>query len=112
TEHSPNNATADANGDIVVNPGDRMPSIPQNVFKLRAAWRAADAVDFGAGMIAAGSQLARGNENNQDSRGRVAGYTVFNLDAHWRFPRGWEALAQGEHPFHTQYEAVRLLARD
>src|SRR5215471_13801682 len=112
TEHSPNNATADASGDIVVNPGDRMPSIPQNVFKLRAAWRAADAVDFGAGMIAAGSQLARGNENNQDSRGKVAGYAVFNLDAHWRFARGWELFAEIDNLFNTKYETVGLLGRN
>src|SRR5262245_32694214 len=87
-EHSPNNSTADGNGDIQVNPGDRIPGIPQNVLKLRGAWRVADDVEFGAGMIAAGSQLARGNENNQDDRGKVAGYTVFNLDARWRFARG------------------------
>lgn len=112
TEHSPNNAAADANGDIEVSPGDRISGIPQNVFKLRAAWRAADAVDLGAGMIAAGSQLARGNENNQDSRGKVAGYTVFNLDAHWRFARGWELFAEVDNVFNTQYETVGLLGRN
>jgi outer membrane receptor protein involved in Fe transport len=112
TEHSPNNATADGNGDIQVSPGDRIPSIPRNVLKLRAAWRAADAVDLGAGMIAAGSQLARGNENNQDSRGKVAGYTVFNLDAHWRFARGWELFAEVDNLFNTKYETVGLLGRN
>jgi outer membrane receptor protein involved in Fe transport len=112
TAHSPNNATADANGDIQVSPGDRMPSIPQSVFKLRAAWRAADAFDLGAGMIAAGSQLARGNENNQDSRGKVAGYTVINLDAHWRFARGWELFAEIDNLFNTKYETVGLLGRN
>jgi iron complex outermembrane receptor protein len=112
TEHSPNNATADANGDIVVNPGDRMPGIPQSVFKLRAGWRVADAFNVGAGMIASGSQLARGNENNQDSRGRVAGYTVFNLDAHWRFARGWELFAEVDNLFNAKYETVGLLGRN
>ncbi|HET7765687.1 MAG TPA: TonB-dependent receptor [Burkholderiales bacterium] len=112
TEHSVNNAVADANGDIQVSPGDRIPAIPQNVFKLRAAWRAADAVDLGAGMIAAGSQLARGNENNQDSRGKVAGYAVFNLDAHWRFARGWELFAEVDNLFNTKYETVGLLGRN
>ena len=29
TEHSPNNAGADANGDIQVNPGNRIPAIPR-----------------------------------------------------------------------------------
>jgi outer membrane receptor protein involved in Fe transport len=112
TEHSPNNATADGNGDIQVSPGDRIPSIPRNVLKLRAAWRAVDAVDLGAGMIAAGSQLARGNENNQDSRGKVAGYTMFNLDAHWRFARGWELFAEVDNLFNTKYETVGLLGRN
>jgi len=112
TEHSPNNATADANGDIQVSAGDRMPGIPQNVFKLRGTWRADDGIELGAGMIAAGSQLARGNENNQDSRGRVAGYAVFNLDGRWRFARRWELFAEVDNLFNTKYETVGLLGRN
>jgi outer membrane receptor protein involved in Fe transport len=112
TEHSPNNATADASGDIQISPGNRIPGIPQNVFKLRGAWRAGDEVEFGAGMIAAGSQLARGNENGQDSRGKVAGYAVFNLDARWRFARGWEIFAEIDNVFDARYETVGLLGRN
>jgi len=87
------------------------PRHPQNVFKLRGAWRAGDSVDIGAGMIAAGAS-SRGNENNQDSRGRVAGYAVFNLDARWRFARGWELFAEIDNLFNTRYETVGLLGRN
>ena len=112
TEHSPNNSAADANGDIQVGPGDRIPGIPRNIFKLRAAWRAADAVDLSAGMIAAGSQLARGNENNQDARGRAPGYAVFDFDARWRFARGWELFAEVDNLFNTKYETLGILGRN
>lgn len=112
TEHSPNNAGADANGDIQVNPGNRIPAIPQNVFKLRAGYLISDGFDVGGGMIAASSQLARGNENNQDPRGKVAGYAIFNLDAHWRFARGWELFAEVDNVFNARYETVGLLGRN
>ena len=112
TEHSPNNATADANGDISVSPGNRIPGIPQNIFKLRAGWRAVDDVEIGAGMIAAGSQLARGNENNGDPRGKALGYAVFNLDAHWRFARAWQLFAEIDNLFNTKYETLGILGRN
>ena len=112
TEHSPNNASADANGDIQVGPGSRIPGIPQNILKLRAAWRASDGLDLSAGMIAASSQLARGNENNRDDRGKAAGYAVFNLDARWRFARGWELFAEVDNLFNTKYETLGILGRN
>lgn len=112
TEHSPNNASADAGGDIQVGPGNRIPGIPQNIFKLRAGWRAVDDVELGAGMIAASSQLARGNENNGDVRGTVPGYAVFNLDARWSFARGWEVFAEVDNLFNTKYETLGILGRN
>jgi iron complex outermembrane recepter protein len=109
SERSPNNATADANGDIAVNPGDRIPGIPQNIFKLRAGWRFGEGFEVGGSLYAATGQLARGNENNQDSRGRVPGYAVFNLDARWRFARGWELFGEIDNLFNTQYETLGVL---
>jgi outer membrane receptor protein involved in Fe transport len=112
TEHSPNNASADANGDIQVNSGNRIPGIPQNIFKLRAGWRFGDSIDVGAGMVAAGSQLARGNENNQDPRGKAAGYAVFNLDARWAFARSWELFGEIDNPTNAKYETFGVLGRN
>ncbi len=40
-EHSPNNASADATGTIVVHSGDRIPGIPADLLKLRARLRPA-----------------------------------------------------------------------
>ncbi len=90
TEFSPNNSSADAIGDIQVQSGDRIPGIPRNILKLRAAYYFGAGFTLGGGMFAQDSQYVRGNENNQDSSGKIPGYAVFNLDARWNFARGWE----------------------
>ena len=67
TEFSPNNSSADAIGDIQVQSGDRIPGIPRNILKLRAAYYFGAGFTLGGGMFAQDSQYVRGNENNQDS---------------------------------------------
>ena len=66
-ESSPNNSTADADGTIEVQPGDRLPSLPRNAFRLRADWTSGPFA-IGATLAAFDSQYARGNENNADPR--------------------------------------------
>jgi outer membrane receptor protein involved in Fe transport len=109
TEQSPNNATADANGDIQVSPGDRIPSIPQNILKLRLGYSIRADLSVGAGMYAASGQFARGNENNQDPSGKVPGYAVFNLDARWTFAPGWQLFGEINNLFNTKYETFGVL---
>jgi iron complex outermembrane recepter protein len=109
SEHSPNNSAADANGDVQVSPGDRIPGIPQNIFKLRAGVLVAERFILGASLYAASDQLARGNENNEDPAGRVAGYTVVNLDARWRFARNWELFGEIDNLFNAKYSTLGVL---
>jgi len=85
TEHSPSNSTADANGDIQVQPGNQIPGIPRHLFKAGTEYTFAQNWSIGASMYAATSQFARGNENNLDANGRVQGYMIFNIDARWMF---------------------------
>lgn len=40
-------------------------------------------MELGAGLIAASRQYAHGDENNADRNGRLPGYAVVNLDAHY-----------------------------
>ena len=79
---SPENSSADANGAISVRPGNRIPGIPADSFKLRVLYQQGR-LELGAGLIAASRQYAHGDENNADRNGRLPGYAVVNLDAHY-----------------------------
>jgi outer membrane receptor protein involved in Fe transport len=109
TEFSPNNSSADAIGDIQVQSGDRIPGIPRNILKLRAAYYFGAGFTLGGGMFAQDSQYVRGNENNQDSSGKIPGYAVFNLDARWNFARGWELFGMVNNLFNRKYETAGVL---
>jgi outer membrane receptor protein involved in Fe transport len=109
TEFSPNNSSADAIGDVQVQSGDRIPGIPTNIFKLRAAYAFGGGFTLGGGMFAQDSQYVRGNENNQDPNGKIPGYTVFNADARWNFARGWELFGMINNLFNRKYETAGVL---
>jgi iron complex outermembrane receptor protein len=61
TESSSNNPDADINGNIQVKPGDRLPDIPANVFKLGVDYKATEAWTVGGGAIAASGQFLFGD---------------------------------------------------
>jgi len=109
TEFSPNNSSADAVGDIQVQSGNRIPLIPANILKLRAAYAFGGDFTFGGGMYAQDRQYVRGNENNQDASGSIPGYAVFNLDASWTFARGWQAFGMVNNVFNRKYETAGVL---
>ena len=68
-QHSPANSSADANGDIVVASGNRIPGIPQHTLRVRLDYAANDALTLR--RQPGGQQLvrARGDENKQDMHG-------------------------------------------
>jgi len=59
------NSTADANGDIQVSPGNRIPGIPRHHLNAVANYDLTDRITVGAGAVAVSRQFARGNDNNQ-----------------------------------------------
>jgi len=109
TESSPSNTTADAVGDIQVQPGDRLPLIPRNILKLRVAYLFGESFTLGAGMYAQDSAFVRGNENNLDPSGTISGYAVFNVDARWKFAPGWELFGQINNIFNRKYNSSGVL---
>ncbi|MGB8599250.1 MAG: TonB-dependent receptor, partial [Burkholderiales bacterium] len=84
TAHSPNNSSADANGDVAVQPGNKLTGIPQQAFKFRAEYNWDENFSMGANWIAVSSQYPRGNENNLDANGKIPGYGVINFDARYQ----------------------------
>ena len=107
-ESSPNNSTADADGLIYVQPGNRLPVLPRNAFRLRADW-AHGPFALGTTLAAFDSQYARGNENNADPAGKVPGYAILAVDARWNITPEWQLFARIDNLFNRTYQNFGIL---
>jgi iron complex outermembrane recepter protein len=74
---SPSNPFADANGNIQVTPGDRLPGIPLNQLKVGADYRPTEKWTIGAVLTYFSDQYLKGDESNQNPT--LPGYVVINL---------------------------------
>ena len=112
---SPNNSSAfDTDGDgipdtITVRPGNRIPGIPRHLLKLRAEYRPDARATWGASLVAASNQYARGDDNNADQGGAVPGYGVVHLDARYAVQRGWQIVVKLDNLFDRRYETLGVL---
>ncbi len=64
TASSENNPGADANGNIQIQPGNHLPGIPTNLWKLGVDYKVTDAWTVGGTGIAASGQYLFGDEAN------------------------------------------------
>jgi outer membrane receptor protein involved in Fe transport len=112
---SANNSSAiDTDGDgvpdtIGVRPGNRIPGIPRQVFKLRGEHRGTERLTLGVEGLAAAGQYARGDENNADAGGPLGGYAVFNMDARYTVQPGWQLLVRVQNLMNRRYETFGVL---
>lgn len=108
SENSPNNSSADDDGNIEVQPGNRIPGLPRHALRLRADWSRAP---FAAAVsvLAVSSQYARGDENNADRNGPVPGYAVVALEGSWQLSRGWQVFARIDNLFDRTYQNFGIL---
>jgi outer membrane receptor protein involved in Fe transport len=88
--------------------GDRIPGIPASTFKLRAGYRVTDNFRIGGALIAVGEQYAHGNENNADPTGKVPGYAVVDLDAHYRIGKNLKLSLNVDNLFDQKYATYGL----
>jgi len=111
------NSTADADSNIAVRAGDRMPLIPRHVFKARADWRITPAWSVEAGVVAVAGANARGNENGRHQpdgtyflgSGHSAGYAVFDLGTTWDAAPRLRFFAQVNNLFDRRYATASQL---
>ena len=106
---SPNNSSADENGAISVQPGDRIPGIPADSLKLRADLDVDVRWAVGASVVFASSQFAHGDENNRDAGGRIPGYTVADLDVRFQTNAALQIFASAANLFDRRYQNFGLL---
>ena len=104
-----NNSSANGAGDIQVQPGDHIPGIPRNNFKLRADWQATSKLSIGGTVVYSSSQYAQGDNNNQDSNGPVPGYTIFNLDARYYITDQLQIFGRFNNLFDRKYQTAGVL---
>jgi outer membrane receptor protein involved in Fe transport len=102
-ENSSSNSSADANGNITVKPGDKIPGIPQNTVKLRLEYDVSAKWDIGTNITYRSSIFARGDENNSDVNGKVAGYVVVNLDTTYQVTKQLQVFARIDNVFDKRY---------
>lgn len=103
SESSPANSSADEEGNIEVEPGDRIPSNPRHVLKVRADWSVTPQFSLGANVLASTGVYARGDENNRDINGQLPGYTLVNLDARYLVSPRFEIGARVNNLFDRRY---------
>ena len=114
------NSTADANGDIQVSPGDRIPGIPRQHLNAVASYDLTDRTTVGAGAVAVSRQFARGNDNNRHQPdganflgpGEIGGYALFNLNLDYKLDRGLQVFAKLSNVFDRRYATTGALRQN
>jgi outer membrane receptor protein involved in Fe transport len=104
-------------GDIEISPGDRIPLIPQHVFKANASWEVTRQFTIHGDMIAVSGVIARGNENGEHrpdgvfyiGPGKTKDYAVFNLGAEYRPTEKLKLILQVNNLFDKDYDTAAQL---
>ncbi|MFC5431102.1 TonB-dependent receptor [Paraburkholderia denitrificans] len=112
TESARSNSSADANGNITVHPGDRIPGIPANTVKMRLDYTPISQLNFGTNLTWRGSIFARGDEDNQDVNGKISGYFLVDLDATWNVTKQLQVFALVTNLLNKQYSSFGVLGQN
>jgi iron complex outermembrane recepter protein len=112
TANSPSNASADANGHIVVRPGNRIPGIPANSIKCRLDYAATQKWTLGTNLTYRSGVYARGNENNADANGKVAGYLLVDIDTTYRISKRLQLFANVSNLLNKRYASFASLGQN
>jgi iron complex outermembrane receptor protein len=98
---SPNNPLADADGNIHVTPGKRIPMIPLHQFKVGADYAVTPLWTVGGNMVAVGSQYFVGDEANQNPK--LPAYAVFNLRTTYQVSKNVQVFGFINNLFNKKY---------
>ncbi|MGO8913498.1 MAG: TonB-dependent receptor [Bradyrhizobium sp.] len=96
-----NSPFADANGNVQILPGNRIPAIPRNRVKAGIDYSITDAFKVGGDALYVSSQYFVGDESNQAPR--LPGYAVFNLHASYQIDKTFQIYARADNIFDNRY---------
>jgi len=116
------NSTADANGNTLVQPGDRIPLIPRHTGRFVLDYDLTPRWNIGGNVIAASGSYLHGDENNANQAGGtnaagayvsgsgwISGYTVVNLQSTYHVTKRAEIFARLINLFDKQYATAGFL---
>jgi outer membrane receptor protein involved in Fe transport len=109
--------SANSNGTIAISPGDRIPLIPRQTFKMYGDFQVTPRLSLDVDLVAASGSFARGNEDNAHQpdgtyylgTGSSPAYAIVNLGARYRLNRWLEAIAQVNNVFDLHYYSAAQL---
>ncbi|MFW6094130.1 MAG: TonB-dependent receptor [Pseudomonadota bacterium] len=107
---SPAHPGADADGNLAVRPGDRIPATPAHQVKVGADWQVTERLAIGGEGIYNAGQYLRGDPANQLDR--LDGYAVVNLRLCYAWSPRYRAFARVDNVFDAEYENFGVLAED
>ncbi|HLB31715.1 MAG TPA: TonB-dependent receptor [Gammaproteobacteria bacterium] len=107
---SPNHPLADDAGVIAVRSGDRIPGIPENLFKAGGVYHFNDRFEIGLDLVYNSDQVIRGDEIN--ALDTVDGYALLNLRASYILGDRVTAFARVTNLLDKDYENFGLLGED
>jgi len=118
------NSTADADGNIVVRPGDRIPLIPQHTGRLVLDYEVNKRLDIGGNLVLASGSYLHGDENNANQAGGtnaagafisplgtgwLPGYAVVNLQGTYHVTKNAEVFARVANVLNRDYATAGFL---
>ena len=101
TASSENNPGADAEGNIQIQPGDRLPGIPANQFKVGVDYKMTDEWTVGGTAIYAAGQFLFGDEANLTPQ--TPPYLVVNLHSSYQVTKNLQLFALIENVSNATY---------
>jgi len=100
-ESSPNNPEANTDGNILVQPGDRLPGVPLHLVKLGAQYKVTDAWTVGMTGVAASGQFLFGDEANLTKQ--LPGYVVLNFNTSYQVTPRIQLYGSVQNVLNTRY---------
>ena len=102
------NDAAGEDGDIAVEPGDRLPGVPRHSFKAGVSYRPTEAWELAFYTIAASSRVFVGDEGNDQPE--LVGYGIVNLRSAYRLSSSLEVFVRVDNLFDKEYATFGALA--
>ncbi|GAB3629664.1 tonB-denpendent receptor [Pandoraea terrae] len=111
-ESSRSNSSADANGNITVRPGNRIPGVARHTVKMRLDYNVTPQWEIGTNLVYHSAVFARGDENNQDAHGQIGAYAMLDVDTTWHVTKRLDVFARVNNVFDRRYANFGTLARN